>query len=391
MEEPVVNRYVKLMNRIALLIGAVVFMHGVSSKIISKPQAALAQTTEDQYVYLPIITRPTGPEYKIVFASDRGLDWNVYDIFTMNMAGENVRNMTNTPDVPESYPVWSPDGTMIAYLSGAEGQEDVFIMNADGSNKRNVSNTPSASEKKPLWSPDSKKVGFLSDRDDQAGVYDVFVVNADGTGLTNLTHSIDADEWSMDWSPDGTKIVYLADKSLHPMSLIGHIVTMNMDGANKQTVFTDTGFNYNPVWTPDGSKITFNFYSGCLAMINADGSNLARCFTAPPELDGMKGFKWNSTGSRLAYVGFFNQNSTRLYIYNPVTKQSTDITPNLLGFSPNMPFDWSADNTQIILGEGGGDGEEISIIKVDGSDYKNLTDSEQGRHRWPDLSPIKLP
>lgn len=385
--------YVKLLCSMVLVLAAVFFM-GKAGKIIKNEnglQVVFAHAADEQYVYLPVIVSPPAPEYKIVFASDRESNYQVYDIFTMNLEGENIKNLTNSPDITESYPVWSPDGSMIAFLVGAEDQEEVFIMNADGSNKRNVSNSPAASEKKPLWSPDSKKIGFLSDRDDQAGIYDVFVVNVDGAGLTNLTNSTDADEWSMDWSPDGAKIVYLADKSLHPMSLIGHVVTMNANGSNKQTIYTYMGFNYNPVWTPDGSKITFNYFTGCLAMINADGTNFRPCFTAPPELDGMEGFEWNHAGSKLAYTGFFNQGTMRLYIYDPVTNQSTDITPNVAALNLDKPYDWSADNTQIILTHREGGGEGIFVINFDGSGYKNLTDNEEGRHRWPDLSPIKLP
>lgn len=385
------NRYVKLIVAVGLLL-VIAPMLAEFSQAINRLSIVQAYSLEDQYIYLPVIIKPTDPEYKIVFASDRGHNWQVYDIFTMNMAGENVRNLTNTPNVAERYPIWSPDGTMIAFLIGEEDQEELFIMNADGSNRRNLSNSPNASDRRPVWSPDSEKIGFMSDRDDQPEIYDVFVVNVDGTGLTNLTNSSDADEWSMDWSPDGSKIVYLADKSLHPISLLGHIVMMNADGSNKQTIFTDMGFNYNPVWMPDGSRITFNFFPNCLAMINADGSGLEKCFNAPPELDGMEGFKWNSTGSKLAYMGFYNQNSTKLYIYDPATGESTDITPNTLGFYPNKPFDWSIDNTQIIIGEDSNHGDDdFSIINVDGSGYKNLTNSSQDEDRWPDISPIKVP
>lgn len=357
----------------------------------SKQQIVLANPTEDHFIFLPITLKPDDPEFKIVFASDRERAYQVYDIYTMNIDGDHVQNLTNTPNIPESHPIWSPDGTMIAYLSGEYGQEDLFIMNADGSNKHNVSNTPAASERNPVWSPDSSKLGFISDRDDQDGIYDVFVVNLDGSGLINLTNSTDADEWSMDWSPNGAQIVYLGDTNLSPL-LFGHIVTMNADGSNKNTIFTYTGFNYGPVWAPNSSNITFFYFSGCLAMIKSDGSDLQPCFTEPPTLDGLEGFKWDHTGSKLAFSGFINQYGLKSYLYDQATGQTTDLTPSILGLNLGLPFDWTTDNTQIIFGNDHGNGsDDISIINSDGTGYKNLTNSVEDEDRWPDLSPIMLP
>jgi hypothetical protein len=38
------------------------------------------------------------------------------DIFVVNEDGSGLRNLTNTPDVNESAPTWSPDGTRLAFL-----------------------------------------------------------------------------------------------------------------------------------------------------------------------------------------------------------------------------------------------------------------------------------
>jgi len=377
-----------------ILLGIFLTITLLSGNILNSADSqpvVFAETVDEHFVFMPIVNKPPGPEFKIVFTSNRDQNWQMYDIYTMNMDGENVINLTNTPDVLEKHPVWSPDGTMIAYISGEIDQEEVFVMDANGSNKRNVSNSPTASERRPTWSPDSKKLAFMSDRDDQDGIRDVFVVNPDGSGLNNLTHSTDADEWSMDWSADGTKIVYLADVSLHPSSLFGHIVTMNADGSNKNTIFTSSGANETPVWTPNGSTITFKYWGACLAEINADGSNLRNCFTEPPHLDSISGFRWNSSGSKLAFTGFINGHSSYIYIYDPSTEQSTNISPDILSFSANARFDWSADNTQIVLEAYEDGNNDIFVINVDGSGYQNLTDSLDHANLWPDVSPIMLP
>jgi len=56
------------------------------------------------------------------------------------------------------HPTWSPDGTQIAFLSykykGFDtDQTDIYIMNADGTDSHNITNTIDVSEYAPDWSP----------------------------------------------------------------------------------------------------------------------------------------------------------------------------------------------------------------------------------------------
>ena len=65
----------------------------------------------------------------------------------------------------DSRPVWSPDGTKIAFQRAAVmGQTDIWVMNADGSNPVNLTNTlnQTESEQSPAWSPDGSRIAFVS-------------------------------------------------------------------------------------------------------------------------------------------------------------------------------------------------------------------------------------
>jgi Tol biopolymer transport system component len=83
--------------------------------------------------------------------------------------GEESRNLTNTPDILEGMPAWSPDGSTIAFARGAdcfyyyyECGWDVFVMDADGSNERRLS-TGTGSRRQatdPSWSANGRTIAF---------------------------------------------------------------------------------------------------------------------------------------------------------------------------------------------------------------------------------------
>lgn len=53
------------------------------------------------------------------------------DIYTVPVTGGAATRLT-TRDSYESNPIWSPDGTKIAFASDRNGNPDIFIMDAAG-------------------------------------------------------------------------------------------------------------------------------------------------------------------------------------------------------------------------------------------------------------------
>lgn len=129
----------------------------------------------------------------------------------MNADGSEKTRLTSTtqpdpfsPYVQETWPTWSPDGTMIAYTSNAEDIfQDIWVMNADGTNQTRLT-VNEAFDAFPEWSPDGTKIAFTSDREE---VDDIWVMDVDGSDPLRLTSGQGVDE-RPDWSPDGTRIVF---------------------------------------------------------------------------------------------------------------------------------------------------------------------------------------
>lgn len=175
-------------------------------------------------------------------------DGNV-DVFVMGADGFGVRRLTNDPGY-DIDPSWSPDGTKIAFASNRHGNAEIYAMNADGSGVRRLTNDP-ARDAGPGWSPDGTKIAFDSERDGNGEIYSISPV---GTGLTNLTNYPE-DDVGPSWSPDGTRIAF---SSLEPGDALAGIYTMNADGSGQGRLTNPTtGSDYAPAWSPDGTKIAF--------------------------------------------------------------------------------------------------------------------------------------
>jgi Tol biopolymer transport system component len=139
---------------------------------------------------------------------------------------------------------------------------------------------------------------------------DIYVVNTDGTGLVPLT---DALGWEEDpsWSPDGSKIVYAAYPPGNLYVDTASVWVMSADGS--QQIQLSEGYGFSPAWSPDGKQIVYvsvNFtaplhtpvvVSGTplraeVVVMNADGSGGRR-------LTDTKGFpvapSWTPTGDVL--------------------------------------------------------------------------------------------
>lgn len=189
------------------------------------------------------------------------------DIFKVNASGGKAVRLT-TQDSYESSPVWSPDGSQIAFASDRYGNSDIFIMSADGGTAKRLTFN-SASEVPSAFTPDGKFVVFSASIQDVAtsamfptsAMTELYKVPATG-GRTEQILSTPAE--MVCYAPSGSAFLYQDRKGFedewrkHHTSSITRDIWMYDQATGKHTNLTArAGEDRNPVFSPDGKQVYF--------------------------------------------------------------------------------------------------------------------------------------
>ena len=79
----------------------------------------------------------------------------------MRVDGSNPRRLTNHA-TPDGSPVWSPDGSRIAFVSTRDGDGDVYVMRSDDGRLERLTIGAHATSDMPRWSRDGSYIALQS-------------------------------------------------------------------------------------------------------------------------------------------------------------------------------------------------------------------------------------
>jgi len=157
--------------------------------------AAPAKTADSEGPFL--LQRPALSQTRIVFVF-------AGDLWSVPRVGGEAERLTSSPG-SETNPLFSPDGSEIAFTGEYDGNMDVFVIPAAGGVPRRLTWHP-ASDIALGWAPDGKRVLFTSGRNAYSRFSELYTVGLDGGLEEKLPLPMG---FEAAFSPDGKRIAYV--------------------------------------------------------------------------------------------------------------------------------------------------------------------------------------
>ncbi len=172
------------------------------------------------------------------------------EIVTVPADKGNPRNITNSVDVHDRSPAWSPDGAWIAWFADDGGEYQLHLADQNGDNKRVIPVVGNGFYEDIRWSPDSSKIAYTDNS------WSLYVLDLE----SGQTTTIAADPFygpfktiSSNWSPDSRWLTYTKATEAD----FRRVWVYSLESRSAHPVTDGLSDAFSPVFSGDGRFLFF--------------------------------------------------------------------------------------------------------------------------------------
>ena len=189
-----------------------------------------------------LLQKPTVSKTHIVFSY-------AGDLWSVPRDGGEAARLTVGQGI-ETDPIFSPDGSLIAFQGEYEGNQDVYVIPAAGGTPKRLTYHPGADE--PVgWTPDGKQILFRSNRNAYSRFTELFTISVDGGFPTAVDLPMASDG---SFSEDSSKLAYMPISPAFESwkryrgGRTTSIWLANLADAKVEKIPRENSNDFNPIW-----------------------------------------------------------------------------------------------------------------------------------------------
>jgi Tol biopolymer transport system component len=208
------------------------------------------------------------PDGKRVAVAKSDLDKETNDIWVIEVAtGQETRITTTQPREGANTPVWSPDGSQVAYVRLSEGFPAIFRKAATGVGDEELLYRHRAPVDLTDWSMDGRYLSFFSSNLAGGALYSVPLA---GTGerkpieIFTSTFQLRAPRLS----PDGRFVVYVSNPSGKDEIYVRPFDPAGAPSSAEPVQISDQGGAGMPIWRRDGKELYYLGANGAVMVVD---------------------------------------------------------------------------------------------------------------------------